>query len=84
MRNGWGYAYDAPNNANTYDGYTGSFTSNKTRIGYAVVAGIECALTQNWSVKLEGLYMNLGNNGASCPASICGTQNGTQLCPACS
>ena len=35
-------------------------SQSKTRIGYAVGAGLEYALTDNWTVKGEYLYTNLG------------------------
>jgi opacity protein-like surface antigen len=34
-----------------------------TRAGWTVGAGVEAALDRNWSVKLEYLYMDLGNVG---------------------
>lgn len=41
-----------------------------TRAGWTVGAGGEFALDQNWSVKVEYLYMDLGNfNGASASAT---------------
>jgi outer membrane immunogenic protein len=76
-RNGWGYYRD--NGGTYYSGWTDSFTSNKTRIGFAVGAGVEYALTQNWTVKVEGLYVDLGSNGATCSSTYCGTTNGTKL-----
>jgi outer membrane immunogenic protein len=36
-----------------------------TRAGWTVGAGAEAALDRNWSVKLEYLYMDLGNVGSS-------------------
>jgi outer membrane immunogenic protein len=55
----------------------GNSTSN---IGYALGGGVEYALTQNWTIKAEALYLNLSNGrdqsfvvangGASYPVSI--------------
>ena len=36
--------------------------SNNTRIGYAVGAGVEYAFLNNWSVKVEYLFVDLGRN----------------------
>jgi outer membrane immunogenic protein len=36
--------------------------SNNTRIGYAVGAGVEYAFVNNWSVKVEYLFVDLGRN----------------------
>ena len=35
---------------------------SKTQFGYAAGAGIEYAFTNNWTVKLEGLYVDLGRD----------------------
>ena len=52
----------------------GHFTANaplvplswgSTRAGWTVGAGAEAAIDRNWSVKLEYLYMDLGNVGGS-------------------
>ena len=52
----------------------GHFTANAplvplswgaTRAGWTVGAGAEAAIDRNWSVKLEYLYMDLGNVGGS-------------------
>lgn len=45
-----------PNNAPVF--VTGSATD--TRLGWTVGAGVEGKITQNWSAKLEYLYMDLG------------------------
>jgi outer membrane immunogenic protein len=39
---------------------SGSATSN---VGYALGGGVEYAFTQNWTAKLEALYINLSNGG---------------------
>ncbi|GAC1331628.1 MAG: porin family protein [Beijerinckiaceae bacterium] len=46
-------------------GIPGFFTGaggNNTRVGYAAGAGVEYAFTNNWSVKLEYLFTDLGRN----------------------
>jgi outer membrane immunogenic protein len=35
---------------------------DETSVGYVVGGGVEYAFTNNFTVKLEGLYVNLGNN----------------------
>lgn len=40
-----------------------------TRIGWAVGAGAEAALDRHWSVRLEYLYVDLGNVGANSASS---------------
>jgi outer membrane immunogenic protein len=40
---------------------SGSATSN---VGYALGGGVEYAFTQNWTAKLEALYINLSNGNA--------------------
>jgi len=40
-----------------------------TRAGWTVGAGVEAAIDRNWSVKLEYLYMDLGNIGGGSAAA---------------
>lgn len=40
-------------------------TASKTRVGYAVGAGVEYAVTNNWTVKAEYLYSNFGKKGVT-------------------
>lgn len=48
-----------------------SSSANKTKIGYALGAGVEYAMLSNWSVKLEYLYADLGkfDCGIACGAA---------------
>ena len=54
-----------------YGGFSGSSwtlpldigTWSQTSVGWTVGAGVEAALGNNWSVKFEYLYMDLGNAG---------------------
>ncbi|MDB5643949.1 MAG: hypothetical protein JWN07_3266 [Hyphomicrobiales bacterium] len=64
INNGYGYYCDT--NCNTFNGYSDTFVSNKTRTGYVVGAGVEYAFTQNISFKVEGLYADLGENTTAC------------------
>lgn len=48
-------------------------SGNVTRAGWVVGAGIEGAVTNNWSVKLEYLHVDLGAFGNSLPGSTTGT-----------
>jgi outer membrane immunogenic protein len=53
-------------------------SSTDTRVGWTVGAGVEGKITQNWSAKLEYLYMDLGSfNGGTytlAPASAIGVR----------
>jgi outer membrane immunogenic protein len=39
-----------------------SLSSNETRVGWTVGGGIETAFANNWSAKLEYLYIDLGTH----------------------
>jgi outer membrane immunogenic protein len=45
--------------------------TTKTQFGWALGAGIEYAFLNNWSAKLEYLYVDLGS--VQCPAASCGS-----------
>ena len=49
-----------------------AFSAKQTRVGFAVGAGVEYKLTQNWSGKLEYLYVDLGRSTYF--SGIAGTQ----------
>lgn len=58
-----GLAYGNPNNTAAVATGTGALwggSSDATRFGYAIGAGAEYALTNNWTAKLEYLYYDLG------------------------
>ena len=40
----------------------GYSSPSSTQVGYAAGAGVEYAFTNNWTVKLEGLYVDLGRD----------------------
>jgi outer membrane immunogenic protein len=42
-----------------------AFSTNTTRAGFAIGGGVEAALTDRWSVKVEYLYMGFGNVGGA-------------------
>jgi outer membrane immunogenic protein len=53
---------------------TGTSSTDDTRVGWTIGAGAEAALDQNWSVKLEYLYVDLGRfNNAGASASSTAT-----------
>ncbi len=52
---------------------TFDFRQSGWRFGWVAGAGIEYALNQNWSVKLEGLYVGLENRTARFPTTNLGT-----------
>jgi outer membrane immunogenic protein len=51
---------------------TAGLTTTSTNAGWTVGAGLEFAITPNWSAKAEYLYVNLGkfNCGLNCGAAI--------------
>jgi len=60
-----GFAWARNNmSVNAFETSTGAvnFGDTKTLTGYAVGAGAEFAFTRNWSVKVEYLFMDFGNN----------------------
>jgi len=52
------------------DTSTASGSAGNTNVGWTVGAGVEYAFLNNWSAKLEYLYVDLGT--ASCAAATCG------------
>jgi outer membrane immunogenic protein len=56
--------------ANRQAGADASFPfASTTQVGWTAGAGIEAALWQNWTAKVEYLYVDLGNQ--SCPVTSC-------------
>jgi outer membrane immunogenic protein len=45
-------------------GQAGFGSGDKTRVGWTVGAGVETAVAQNWTAKLEYLYADLGDKAA--------------------
>ncbi len=79
VRGRLGYAYDRilPNvtggiaygniEYNTSIGFTSASTTNA---GWTIGAGVEFALVQNWTAKIEYLYMDLGNFNTAVSAPV--------------
>jgi outer membrane immunogenic protein len=42
------------------NGAIASLSTNRTRVGWTVGAGVEAALWSNWTAKLEYLYIDFG------------------------
>ena len=55
-----GLAYGHVNNYVKDNNDAGYWNGSKWRAGYTLGAGLEYAITNNWSVKAEGLYYDLG------------------------
>lgn len=56
VENGWGQGYTVPRNT-CCDVFSG-----QTRVGWVTGVGAEHMFDQHWSVRLEGLYYDLGRN----------------------
>jgi outer membrane immunogenic protein len=58
-----GYAYARVNTdaTATGPGYSAELTQSEFRNGWTIGGGIETALTRNWSVRLEYLYLDFGS-----------------------
>ena len=63
--------------ANLQSVYTSGGGNNNSRVGYALGAGAEYALTNNWSIKGEYIYANFGsgrgNRAYACTNVVAGT-----------
>lgn len=53
-------------------GEVGGLSENRTALGWTVGLGMEVGLTQNWSAKVEYLYIDLADRGYT----VTGTDNG--------
>jgi outer membrane immunogenic protein len=74
-----GLAYGEVNTEGTLSGFTApvcgcvllstpvmaAFGSNTTRVGWTIGAGIEASLWENWTAKIEYLYIDLGTIAAT-------------------
>ena len=56
--------------ANVQTNFNGTTTSH-TQSGWTAGAGIEWAFADNWTAKVEYLYVNLGNSSVNCVNAVC-------------
>jgi len=42
--------------------FDGTYSESKTRVGWAVGGGVEHMLNRNWTIGLEGLFVDLGRS----------------------
>src|ERR1700756_2091547 len=56
-------------------------TPSHTQSGWTAGAGIEWAFADNWTAKVEYLYVNLGNGSVSCVAATCLAASGGPAIP---
>jgi outer membrane immunogenic protein len=49
-----------------------ALSTNNTEFGWTAGAGVEVALAENWTVRLEYLFVDLGKGTWSCSAALCG------------
>ncbi len=57
-------AYDATYRTTGQHGTSTHLSSDETRVGYVLGAGLELALRSNWSLKVEYQFINIGDQGA--------------------
>jgi outer membrane immunogenic protein len=64
-----GLAFADAKSAATITGLASTWTGSKsdTRVGYTIGAGVEYAMTNNWSIKAEYLYYDLGRTTVQAP-----------------
>ncbi len=65
-----GLAYGGVNTSETIGVVPVGFSASDTRVGWTVGAGIEGAISGNWTAKLEYLYMDLGTTSGSFVTAI--------------
>jgi outer membrane immunogenic protein len=46
-------------------------TTTHTQSGWTAGAGLEWAFADNWTAKVEYLYVNLGNGSVNCATAAC-------------
>jgi outer membrane immunogenic protein len=56
-------------------------SSTHTQAGWTAGAGVEWAFANNWTAKLEYLYVNLGNGSVNCSTAACLAANGGTSIP---
>jgi outer membrane immunogenic protein len=52
-------------------------TTTHTQSGWTAGAGVEWAFADNWTAKVEYLYVNLGNGSVNCATTACLVASGT-------
>jgi outer membrane immunogenic protein len=62
--------------ANVQTNFSGTTTSH-TQSGWTAGAGLEWAFADNWTAKIEYLYVNLGNGNVNCATTTCLIASGT-------
>jgi outer membrane immunogenic protein len=65
-----GFAYGGTDVGNNFSNFRTGRNNDDTSFGYALGGGVEYAFTNNLTFKLEGLYVNLGDNGRNAVASV--------------
>jgi outer membrane immunogenic protein len=66
--------------ANVQTNFNGTTTSH-TQSGWTAGAGIEWAFADNWTAKIEYLYVDLGNTNVTCANATCLTASGGFVIP---
>jgi outer membrane immunogenic protein len=66
--------------ANVQTNFNG-VTTTHTQAGWTAGAGIEWAFADNWTAKVEYLYVNLGNGSVSCTNATCTGLSGGPAIP---
>ncbi len=57
-------------------------TNTKTQAGWTAGVGVEAAFAENWTAKIEYLYVGLGNVSGLCTSAVCTGNNGGNFVPA--
>lgn len=73
-----GVAFGGVKNRFGFD-FNTQVSESKTRVGWAVGGGVEHMWTRNWTVALEGMFVDLGRSTASAPAFVGGPSKSTRF-----
>jgi len=57
-----GVAFGGVKNSVTFDRFETTYSSSNTKTGWTVGGGVEHMVDRNWTVGLEGLFVDLGNS----------------------
>ena len=66
--------------ANVQTNFNGTTTTH-TQSGWTAGAGLEWAFADNWTAKVEYLYVNLGNGSVNCATAACLIASGGSAIP---